>query len=82
MPDFVYKGIPTEKDGLIIVKPVRSINADDGNTYHGVLDIDARGNRFVYNQVPNDMKEPWKALIDGNTQAVVDSEGRQVMVKG
>jgi len=54
MTEFVYKGIPIYKNGIVVaVQPVRAIQADDGNYYSGVLDIDIRGNEYVYNKYPN-----------------------------
>lgn len=51
---FTYKGVPVEKDGVVHhVQRVRSIEAPNGKHYRGVLDVDAQGNEFVYNQYPN-----------------------------
>lgn len=82
MPDHVYKGIPIEENNVVVtVQPVRGVVANDGLTYRGVLDIDARGNRFVYNQVPNDWREPKRILIDGDGFGLIDGNGNLIMVK-
>lgn len=75
MVDFVYKGIPIIKDGIVIaVERVRSIQAPDGKYYRGVLDIDANGNKFVYNQYPSTGVTPVTPVIWDDIIPWSDSE--------
>jgi len=56
MARFTYKGMPTvQPNGTMSVQPFRSLkDPTSGDYYKGVVGVDAQGNRFVYNKVPDD----------------------------
>lgn len=74
---FSWKGIPIRdaQNNVLYVKPVRGIVAPNGITYPGVLDHDAEGSAFTYNQVPN-VGIGIRVLTIEDGRVLTDGEGR------
>ena len=84
MAKFTYKGLPVVMpDGTKAVQPVRSIqDAGTGLFFKGVTGVDAQGNKFVYNKVPDDFQQELFGLLDANGDLLFDSGNNQLFVLG
>lgn len=84
---FTWRGIPVkdEQGNTVAVIPVRGIVAPDGKTYPGVLDQDADGNAFTWNQVPNDYSPTpivRKTFMTADGIPLVTADGNTFKVRG